>query len=128
MTSTRSSVLPLTLTLIAVTAWAVKAVSIALHDGPGEGPFATPAYLVGAVAALAAVVATALALTRDRARPVRALAVVAGLAAVALVVALVQVGVLAVLPVDGWVREELNLWVVAAGLLAAAVAAQRRTA
>lgn len=126
MSRTRRSWIPLGLALLAATAWAVKAVSIAAHDGPGEGAVAAPAYLVGAVAALAAVVSTALLLTSGRSRRTRGLAVAAGLLGVVALVAVVQVGVLAVVPVDGWVRGELNLWVVAAALLVAAVTARRQ--
>lgn len=101
--------------VVAVAAWAAKAVAIAVAGGLDESPLEGPLFFVGLVAIVAAFGAFVVALAGERATGYRALAGVAGallgLGAVVLVESLVG----ALVPSSaGWVQEEAGLWVAAA--------------
>lgn len=101
--------------VLAVAAWAAKAVAIAVAGGLDESPLEGPLFVVGLVAIVAAFGAFGVALAGRRAIGYRALAGVAGallgLGAVILVESLVG----ALVPSSaGWVQEEAGLWVAAA--------------
>lgn len=111
--------------------WAAKATAIGLAGGLDRSPLESPLFLAGLVCCCIAVVSLGLHLTRERPgwqRGVAAIGLVAAtVAAVPLLVALVDA---AVAPDPGrhWAWYELNLWVVAAAVLVATVAARTRTA
>lgn len=109
-------------------AWFAKAVAVGVAGGPGLSPAESPLFLVGLVAAVVAVVALALTVSRGRPRLVRAAAIVAGFVTVVAVVAVVQWVIQRVQPADpAWVWAEINLWVVGALVLGLAAALLHRS-
>lgn len=96
----------------ALVAWLLKAVAIGVAGGLDQSPLEGPLFLVGLLLFVTAVVAFAVAVTAGRPIAVRVGSVaVAVVASLVLTASLVAVGGL--LPESaGWVRSELNLWVV----------------
>ena len=108
--------------LLCIGAWTLKAITVSLAGGPNLSPLEDALFLVGLVASLTAALFLGLALSTGRPVGVRVLAalasIIAGVAFSAAVVALVE----RIQPADpGWIWGEINLWVFAAVLLAAAV-------
>ncbi|QIK67994.1 hypothetical protein G7072_18070 [Nocardioides sp. HDW12B] len=118
MTSTRVSFIAAS---AAAALWALKGLAIGSAGGLGESPFEGPFFLTGLASFVIASVALGVAVLPRRAVPVRALAglgvVVAGFAVAAGIDTLVS----SIVPPDAdrhWAYTEVNLWVVAAALLA----------
>ena len=118
MTSTRVSFIAAS---AAAALWALKGLAIGVAGGLGESPLEGPFFLTGLAAFVVASVALGVAALPSRAAALRALGglgvVVAGFALAAGVDALVS----SVVPADAdrhWAYTEVNLWLVAAVVLA----------
>lgn len=112
-----------------VVAWAAKSVAIWSAGGLDRSPLESPLFLVGFAANVVATVALVLVLTRSRPVVVKVAAILAVAAGIAAFIAVVDGIVQRVQPVDAsWVWAEMNLWFVAAVLLALTVWVVRRPA
>ena len=125
-----SSRIALLAAVAAVVSWTLKAVAIGTAGGLDKSPLEGPLFFAGLLSFVVAVVAVGVALTRGRPLWVRAVtgvvvAPVVGIGATLVVDALVG----ALRPTDPlrhWVWAEINLWVVAAAVLALALTVRRR--
>ena len=123
-----SGKLALASAVVAVAAFAAKAAVIA-SEGLGESGREDLFFFIGQIAMIVGAASLGVWLTSGRPVGVRVLAAVATVLVFAAVTGVVVVLVSAVTPDDaGWVWGEINLWVGAAALLAAAIGLQRRPA
>ena len=108
--------------------WTAKSVAIALAGGLDRSPAESPLFFLGLIASLVAVSSLLLIWTFGRPWPVRLLAALAGLPALFLLVLALETMIEWVQPAHpGWVWSEISLWVVAAGLLGAAIVVRRQS-
>jgi hypothetical protein len=99
--------------------WAAKATVIGLAGGEGINPLEGPPFYVGFAFHVVSVLTLVLWWTRDRHLALRGLAVVGAVVASALFTTTFELLLGLVKPPNpGWVWSELNLWVVAAIMLA----------
>jgi fucose 4-O-acetylase-like acetyltransferase len=111
----------------AAAAWAAKALAIGLVGGLERSVVEGPLFLLGLLFALVAAGALGAAVAHTRGTPHRVVAAVLAIVAVTVLAAAMASAFAAVAPSDpGWAWSEVNLWVVAASLVAAATAVWRR--
>jgi hypothetical protein len=123
---TTSSRVALWAAVAAVVLWVAKAAVIGA-SGLGGNPAEDWLFFLGLAAALVGSAALGAARTAGRSTVTRVVAAAAGVLALILVAGLTQAVVASVQPSDpSWVWGELNLWVAALALLAAAVVTYRR--
>lgn len=115
----------------AAVGWTLKSVAIGTAGGLDKSPFEGPLFFVGLGCYLVAVLALGVAVTRRLPAWARAavgvLAVVVGIVVVSVVGAVVN-AIEAPSAERHWAWTEVNLWVMAIGALALALAAHRRHA
>ena len=117
-----ASRIALTASLVAVVAWALKAIAIAMAGGLDRSPAEGPLFVLGLVAALVGAGAFGAALPAGRSVGIRVLAGAAGVVTMVLLSVGVGALVTAVQPADpSWVFGEVNLWVGALTLLGVVV-------
>lgn len=105
--------------LVSAGFWAAKAVAIGLAGGNDLSSLEGPLFVVGFAFHVVALVTLTLWWTRNRHVGVRALSLVGIIAATFLVISGFEWLLAAIEPADaGWVWVEVNLWIVAAVLLA----------
>jgi hypothetical protein len=125
VTTSRSRV-ALLAALAAVALWSAKAVVIGV-SGLGRNPAEDVLFFLGLAAALVGSAALGAAQAAGRSTATRVAAGAAGVVALIVVAGITQAVVGLVQPSDpGWVWGELNLWVAALALLAAAAVTHRR--
>ena len=117
-----ASRIALTASSVAVVAWALKAIAIAIAGGLDRSPAEGPLFVVGLVAALVGAGAFGVALAEGRSIGIRVLAGAAGVVTMVLLSLGIGALVTAVQPADpSWVFGEVNLWVGALTLLGVVV-------
>ena len=125
MTSTRVSLIAAS---AAAVLWALKGLAIGSAGGLGESPFEGPLFFAGLVSFVVATVALGVSALPGRGALVRGLAGVGAVLAGIAVAAGVDSLVTAFQPADAdrhWAWTEVNLWVVAALVLALSVRLNR---
>lgn len=114
--------------VVALVAWALKALAIGVAGGLGESAAEAPLFLVGFVAVLTGSAALGAAVAFGRPVWMKVLAGIAGVATLLLVAGIGGSLVTVVQPDDpGWVWGEVNLWVAGIALLAATLWWRRAT-
>ncbi len=107
---------------VAVLAWGLKGLAIAVAGGLDESPLEGPLYLLGLVSILTAAAALGVAAAGEHGAATRiasALAVAVGATALSLAI---QEAVRLALPEDaGWVQGEAGLWISATLVLAVSI-------
>ena len=125
MTSTRFAFIAAS---TAAALWALKGLAIGSAGGLGESPFEGPFFLAGLASFVVASVALGVAALPGRAAAIRGLAGLGVVAAGFALAAGVDTVVSSVVPPDAdrhWAYTEVNLWVVAAVVLALALRLDR---
>jgi hypothetical protein len=106
--------------LTAAGLWTAKSVAIAAAGGLDRSPLENPLFFAGLLAFFVGAAAFAVGLTRGRPLPLRVVAAVGAIVAGFVLAAAINALVMSVVSSDLWVWTELNLWVLAVGMLALA--------
>lgn len=111
--------------VIAVVAWALKAIAIGIAGGLDQSPLESPLFVVGLLAFLAAAASLAWGVTAARPVAVRAIASVGAIILVFATAAVTSSAIDAAAQSTHWVWSEVSLWIASLALLAIVLRVRR---